>query len=160
MTYDITRRDVPDQHIVSIRERLATADMPAFVGRSLGDLYGYLGRLGVTPTAAPLVIYHAFGPDGVDAEVCLPVTDEVAPTDRIMSRILSGVTVAETLHIGPYDGLGEAYSALASWIGLHGLETIGPARERYLNAPGPDVPPQAYQTLVEMPVAEAVVPVG
>ena len=41
MTYDITRRGVPDQHIVSIRERLATADMPAFVGRSLGDLYGY-----------------------------------------------------------------------------------------------------------------------
>ena len=161
MTYDITRRGVPDQHIVSIRERLATADMPAFVGRSLGDLYGYLGPArGDAPLPRRSSSTTRLGPDGVDAEVCLPVTDEVAPTDRIMSRVLPGATVAETLHIGPYNELGEAYSALAGWIGLNGLETVGPVRERYLNAPGPDVPPQAYQTVVEMPVAEAAVPVG
>ena len=160
MVYAIARRDVPEQRIVSIRERLATSDMPAFVGRAYRGLYGYLGRSGVTPGGEPFVIYHSFGPDGVDAEVCVPVTVEVAPTERIVARVLPATTVAETLHIGPYDELGEAYSALTGWIGFHGLEVVGPVRERYLNAPGPDVPPEAYQTVVEMPVTEAAIPVA
>lgn len=160
MVYAIARRDVPEQRMVSVRERLATADMPAFVGRAYGELYGYLGRSGVTPGGEPFVIYHSFGPDGVDAEVCVPVTVEVEPTERIVARVLPATTVAETLHIGPYDELGEAYSALTGWIGFHGLEVVGPVRERYLNAPGPDVPPEAYRTVVEMPVAEAAIPVA
>ena len=74
MVYAIARRDVPEQRMVSVRERLATADMPAFIGRAYGELYGYLGRSGVTPGGEPFVIYHSFGPDAVDAEVCVPVT--------------------------------------------------------------------------------------
>jgi len=157
MAYDITSREIPDQPIVSIRERIDQAELPIFFGRVFGELYGQLGRLGIAPDGEPFVIYHAFGPGGVDAEVCVPIATVAVPSDRIDSRVVPGATVVETLHVGPYDELGEAYSALMGWIGQHHFETAGPVRERYLNEPGPDVPPAAYRTIVQMPVVQAAV---
>ena len=85
----IARRDVPEQRIVSDPGATGHGGH-ARLRRPLryGELYGYLGRSGVTPSGEPFVIYHSFGPDGVDAEVCVPVTVEVASTDRIASRVL------------------------------------------------------------------------
>ena len=158
MAYDISTREVPDRRIISIRDRMTQAALPAFIGRSFGDLYGLARLPGVAETGEPFVIYHAFGPDGIDAEICLPVSGDLDATGRIAARVLPGGLVAETLHIGPYEGLGAAYEALSGWIDLNGFEASGPVRERYLNAPGEDVPPTAYRTIVEMPIAEAAVP--
>ena len=98
-----------------------------------------------TPRGEPFVIYHAFGPDSIDAEACLPVPTAVRTRENIEYRELPAVTVVETLHVGPYDELGQAYQALTEWIEDHGFEAAGPVRERYLNEPGPDVPPSAYR---------------
>lgn len=157
MTYDISTHETPARSVVSIRARIAPADIATFVGRSFGDLYGHLGLLGVQPSGEPLVVYHAFDPDGIDAEVCVPITAEVSATGRIVSHVLPGGLVAETLHVGPYDELSTAYKALTEWIRQSDLEVTGPVRERYLNAPGEDVPPAEYRTLIEMPVAPALV---
>ncbi len=160
MIYDISTHEIPDRSIVSIRRRIAPSEMPSFVGRSFGDLYTHLGMLGVTPSGEPLVVYHAFDPDGIDAEVCVPIVGEVAATGQIVARVLPGGLVAETLHVGPYDELGAAYTALTEWIGRNDFEAAGPARERYLNAPGEGVPPSAYRTIIEMPISPALVLVG
>ena len=84
MTYDISTHEIPDRSIVSIRARIAPSEMPTFIGRSFGDLYGHLGLLGVTPSAEPFVVYHAFEPDVIDAEVCVPIATEVSATGRIV----------------------------------------------------------------------------
>lgn len=160
MTYDITPREVPDQPIVSIREHVAQSAMPAFIGRSFAELYRHLGAQGVAPVGEPFVIYHAFGPDAIDAEVCVSIAGDIATSERIEARVLPATTVAETLHVGPYDALGNAYSALDDWVATHGMETAGPVRERYLNAPGPDVPPEALRTIIQMPIAKSAVVVG
>ena len=52
---------------------------------------------------------------------------------------------------------GRRTEALTEWIHRNDLEVIGPVRERYLNAPGVDVPPSAYRTVIEMPIAPALV---
>jgi len=157
MVYDISRREVPDQPIVAIRDRMAQADLPIFIGRSIAELVAHLRLLGVSSSSEPFVIYHAFGPDDIDAEVCLPFVGDVVATGRIIARVLPGATVAETLHVGPYEELGAAYAVLTDWIELHGFEPAGPVRERYLNAPADDVPPSAYRTIIEMPIAPAAV---
>ena len=160
MAYDIDQHELRPQPIISVRERLDQARLPAFFGRAFGELYGHLGRHGVPPRGEPFTMYHAFGPDGIDAEVCLPVPTVVPATDRITYRELPAVTVVETLHVGPYDELGQAYQALDEWIDDHGFEAAGPVRERYLNEPGPGVPPATYRTIVQIPIAPVVVPVG
>ena len=157
MTYDIASREVPDQPIVSIRERHPLSELPAFIGRSFGEIYQHLALLGAVPSGEPFIIYHSFGPDDLDVEACAPIAREVVATGRISARVLSATTVAETLHVGPYEALGEAYGALTGWIAQNGYEVAGPVRETYLNEPGPGVPPEAYRTRIAMPIAMAAV---
>lgn len=157
MTYDISTRELPDRPIVSIRDRIAPSELPDFIGRSFRDLYRHLGLLGVMPGGEPLVVYHAFGPEVIDAEVCVPTATPVVATGRIVAGVLKGGLVAETLHVGPYEEMHPAYAALTEWIIGHDFDTAGPVRERYLNAPGEDVPPFALRTIVEMPIAPVLV---
>lgn len=158
MTYDFSLHEVPDQSIVSIRDRMAASDLPAFIGAAFGELYGHLPLLGVPPAGEPFVLYHAFGPDGIDAEACVPYIGDIATSGRITARVLPGGVVAEVLHVGPYDELHFAHAALSGWVAQHGFEPAGPVRERYLNEPGPDVPPAAYRTVIQIPIVEAAVP--
>ena len=116
MEYQIALHDVESQPIVSIRGRHAQAEIPEFLGRSFGLLFGHLKLLGVDPAGPPFVIYHAFGPAGMDTEVCVPVASPVSATGGVESRMLPAVTVARTLHIGPYEELGGAYDAVTDWI--------------------------------------------
>ncbi len=153
MRYDIETRELPEQTIISVREEVPPADLPAFIGRSFGDLFGHVRLLSITVAGEPFAIYHAFGADAIDAEIGLPVAGHVEATGRITTRELPAMTVAETLHVGPYEELGGAYAALEAWIGDHGFEAVGPVRERYLAGPGTGVAPAAYRTMVALPIA-------
>jgi effector-binding domain-containing protein len=152
MAYDIIQHDLRPQPVISIRERLDQEHLPAFFGRALGNLYAHLGRHGVPPRGEPFVIYHAFGPEGIDAEVCIPVPTALPVTEPIAYRELPAATVVETLHVGPYEELSLAYGALVGWIEDHGFQVAGPFRERYLNEPGPGVAPATYRTIVQIPI--------
>ena len=160
MSYDINQHELRAQPVISIREQLAQEQLPAFFGRAFGELYAHLGRHGTPPRGEPFVVYHAFGPGGIDAEVCLPVPTVVPATDRITYKELPAMTVVETLHVGPYDELGQAYLVLDQWIDDHGFLAAGPVRERYLNEPGPGVSPATYRTIVQIPIAPVAVPAG
>jgi effector-binding domain-containing protein len=159
MGYTIAVHELAAQPIISIRGRHAQAKIPEFLGRSFGLLFGHLKLLGIEPAGPPFVIYHAFGPAGTDAEVCVPVATLVSATDGVQSRIIPAMTVARTIHIGPYEALGSAYDAVIEWIRGRGFELAGPMRERYLNGPGDNVSPAEYQTEVEIPVVAVAAPV-
>jgi len=156
MKYRITTHKTMPQPIVSIRERHPMDDFPAYVGRAFGSLFGYLATLGIEPAGMPMVIYHDFGPDGVDAEVCLPVALELLASGEFQSRVLPASTVARTLHVGPYDKLENAYGAIMAWIPKHEFDVAGPIQERYLNSPD-EVPPTAYRTEIEVPIVPVAV---
>ncbi len=155
----ITTIVVPEQRVAFIREHISQSGMPDFIGGAYGELYGYLAARQVTPVGEPLVLYHDFGPE-IDAEAAVPVPDDLvleadAPdTGRIQVRVLPTATVAQILHIGPYDQLGTSYDALNHWIEDHGFAVAGPVREHYLNEPGA-VPPAEYLTRIELPIVEA-----
>jgi effector-binding domain-containing protein len=106
----------------------------------------------VRPSGPPFVIYHEFGADAIDAEVCVPIRAVIDAAGRIGSRVLPGMTVARTVHVGPYEDLGSAYAAVTEWASDHGAEVAGPFQERYLNGPGDGVAPSEYRTAVELPI--------
>lgn len=160
MLYEFTVRDVGPQPIVSIRERHPADQMPAFLGQTFGALFGRLHDLRVPPAGPPFVIYHEFGGDAIDAEVCVPVGRVVTAAIEVASRELPAATVVRTVHVGPYTELGGAYDALTDWIRAHGTEAAGPVRERYLNGPGDGVEPAAYLTEIEIPIVAERIAVG
>jgi effector-binding domain-containing protein len=155
MDYMITTHHVEPQPIVSIRDRRKQDALPEFIKTAIPELLGRLRLLGVGPSGPPFVIYHEFGPEGIDAEVSVPIDDPVAAAGRIERRVLPAMTVARAVHVGPYEKLGDAYAALWNWIRGHGLETAGPVQERYLNGPGDGVASSEYRTEIEMPVVAA-----
>jgi effector-binding domain-containing protein len=159
MDYVITTHDAPELSIVSIRDRCPTGGIPGFAGGAFRELFGRLHLLGVAPAGHPFVIYHEFGPDGVDAEVCVPIDRLVSASGTIKSRTLHAQTVARTVHVGPYEDLGAAYAVLTHWIGSKGFESAGPVRERYLNGPADQVSPTEYRTEIEIPIVTAPVAV-
>jgi effector-binding domain-containing protein len=61
------------------------------------------------------------------------------------------MTIATTIHKGPYDQVGPAYERLTTWITGQGLHAIGPPMEAYLNDPG-ETTPDEYLTEIMMPV--------
>jgi effector-binding domain-containing protein len=160
MAYQITTRTDPAQPIVSIRERLPRDGIPAFLGRSFGELFGRLGRLGAAPMGPPFVIYHEFGTDEIDAEVCVPVSGTIAASEHIQARTLPPMTVASTLHVGPYEDCAAAYDALTEWLRTTGHDAAGPMIERYLNGPGDVASPAEYRTEVDLPITPSAVPVA
>lgn len=155
MEDEISITEIEEQRIVSIRGRFEQRTIPEFLGKAFGEVFGRLGLLGVSPAGPPFVIYHQFGPQEVDAEVCVPVSGPVEACGRIRARIIPAMTVARTLHVGPYEELGGAYIALDAWIERGGLEAVGPLQERYLNRPGDEVMPADYQTEIEIPILAA-----
>lgn len=157
MDYDITMLDVPAQPVLSIRGRITPAEISSFLGRSFADLYGHVGLLGAAPAGHPFVIYHHFGNEVIDAEVCVPLAVEVLASGRIASRVVEAATVARTLHVGPYEELGAAYGALDRWIGDHDFAVAGPSRERYLNGPDEGRAPAGYRTEIDLPIERAMV---
>jgi effector-binding domain-containing protein len=155
MTYEFATHQVPATGIISIRDQIASDSLPAFLGGAFPELFTFAVRHGVATIGPPFVLYHAFGPDGIDAEVCVPGAAPGPTDDRIRSRTLPACEIVRTLHVGPYEGLGSAYAALTEWVTDHGYACAAPVRERYLTGVTDDVPPSAYRTELDMPIEPA-----
>jgi effector-binding domain-containing protein len=153
----IATHQVEPQAFVSVRERCDQREVPKFVERAFGELLRCLGALSIAPSGCPFVIYHSFGPDGVDAEVALPVRERIAETECVVNGTLPAMVVVRAVHIGPYDGIARSYSDLADWVEDHGCHTSGLVLERYLVGPNDNVSAGEFRTEIEMPlVREAV----
>lgn len=87
-------------------------------GRVFGSIFAYLGKMVETPAGPPFAIYHdeEFKEEDIDIEVCASTSTLLTGEGEVKSRELSGVTVASTLHMGPYDDSGEVWQALFVWL--------------------------------------------
>ena len=152
--YEVKVRDMVTQAIVSVRGHVPMSGMPEFFQRAYRDIFGLIGSVGVRPAGSPVSIYHdpEFRDDDVDVEVAVPVSEPVEGAGRVVFGALAGGPVAYTLHVGPFDEIGNAYTALAEWTQAHGHEPAGPPRECYLTDPQTTPNPAEYRTEVIWPI--------
>ena len=66
--------------------------------------------------------------------MCEPITADLEGNERVTVRDLPGCQMASTIHIGPFEGLSEAYGTFVTWIEKNGYRIIGPNREIYLRS--------------------------
>ena len=151
MSHQITEVRIPAQRVLSVRSRVPEADVPEFVGTAFAEIYGLLRDRSVEPSGHPSVLYHEFGAM-IDVEAAVPVDVDVPTEGRIAVVILPGTTVVRTLHVGPYERLGDTYAELTRWISDRDLAPAGPVREHYLTGIADGVAPEDYRTVIEMPV--------
>lgn len=160
MASDFTVHEAPAQTVVSRRLLVVQPEMGATLSTTFEKAYKYLGATGLTPAGPPFVIYHGHDGDEWDVEICAPYVGVVVPgvnlPEGFEARRLPAEQMLQTVHRGPYEGLGEAYAHVAEWAEANGYEFSGPPREAYLSPPG--TPPAETETIIDQPVAR--VPVG
>lgn len=160
MEHAVKVEERPALLVVSKRLPVRITDMGPLFGSSFGEIYAHLGARNVQPAGEPFVIYYEMpnGDKPIDIEICAPVTQTIDAPRGWKVRQLPAGTFASLVHVGPYDTVGEAYTAMRRWFDTHDLVVSGPPREVYLSPP--ETPPDQIRTVIEFPVVELGAPVG
>ncbi len=154
MRYQVEARTQGRQPYVAVRRTIPMDGIGAAMGPMFEQLYGWLGGSGVTPAGMPWTRYLSVGSSEVELEVGTPVAEDhprVGP--GFIEGVLPAGEVAVTLHVGPYDQLPEAYTAIHAWLGSRGLGPSGAMWEVYENGPDSEPDPARWRTLVCFPFA-------
>ncbi|MHA7240800.1 GyrI-like domain-containing protein [Arthrobacter sp. TMS1-12-1] len=142
-----------EQPTAGVREKVPMTELTGFFSRAFQDTMAALQAQGVAPAGAPFGKYY--GPPGavVDVEAGFPVAAAITPVGKVVPGTLPAARVVEAIHMGPYDTMGETYSAIERYITEAEL-TPGPVMwETYLSDPEEEPDPARWQTAICWPVA-------
>jgi effector-binding domain-containing protein len=153
MAYDIEIKDLEDRYVASIRVQTTPDKIGETYGEVLPEVDAEILNAGARPSGPPFAIYHAFEKNRVDMEVGFPLPEPIPTAGRVMGRELSATLAAVTWHVGPYTGLGSAYSALEAWLAEQGKEAAGPPWEVYWTGPADETDSARWRTEVGYPIA-------
>jgi effector-binding domain-containing protein len=114
---------------------------------------GYLARHGVRITGPAVGCYEKAG-DGFTVSAGFVVDDVVEGDETVHPLTLPPGDTITTMHVGPYERLGEAYDALQDFAAQHHLVLDQHLMwEEYHSEP--DVDPELVMTRVTWPVTHA-----
>ncbi len=154
---EVILKDIPAQHILSIREVVPTQQHIAILlGQTCGAVFGQ----GVEPNGVPLTIYHDrdYKAVDLDIEIVLPVSKnapQAIPLDetrQVTARQLPKIQAACIIHTGDYDSILQSYGVIAAWIENNNYEINGQVREVYLR---PHMGDEEGITEVQFPVSKS-----
>ena len=125
---------------------IPAAEIRSFYDSAFSTIPGVLASQGVSIVGAPFGRYN--GPPGAtfDLEVGFPVDAEVKPEADVRASTLPGGKVARLVHAGGFEGLGDSWGRLGTWIGEQDLIPSRVFWEVYLTEPTPDTDPADLRT--------------
>ena len=126
------------------------------MGPAFEEVVAALADQGLHPAGPPFCRY-SMGSDGMDDQgraavfvlaAGFPCSAPAAAAGRAEPMQLPGGSAVVAVHVGAYPELGEAYAAVAQYMGEHDLEPAGDPWESYLD--GPEV--EVHRTFPHQPV--------
>lgn len=147
----IERVELEPQPIVGVHEVVPVDDLPGFFGRAFHAAAAALAEQGLEPAGPPVAVYGGMPTESVDVTAGFPVHGPVRVSGDLVVRDLPGGSVVQAVHVGPYDGLAQAYSEVMRWMGARHLTPVADMWEQYLNDPDSVASPQEYQTRIVIP---------
>lgn len=155
MTYQIETRTLEPQPIVLMRRECTPDEIQETLAQALPGAFGYVIERGQQPVGPPLTRYLSHDPEAgkMVIEGACPVATPLEGEGDIEAGELPGGEVAFTWHVGPYDRLGEAHTALCEWLAENGRQAAGPPWEVYWTDPGQEPDPGKWRTEVLLPIA-------
>jgi DNA-binding transcriptional MerR regulator len=148
-SYDVVLKQVEPQLVAGVRQVIPNYGA---IGALFEELYAYLGRHGAGGLAVGIDHNDEYKERDPDMEAAVYIAAPVPASERVRVYTLPGGAVASTVHRGPYEGMTEAYGALAAWLQASGYAPCGPARELYLHT---GATPDAHVTEIQIPVEKA-----
>lgn len=149
---DIEIRSIPRQHTAAIRISSPTEQIAEAMSGAFPKLYEAITAAGAVPAGPPLARYFSFGGPVIEFECAAPVANPFTAEGEVEPGEIGGGEAAVTMHVGPYDTIGETWESMAEWVKQQGREMVGPGWESYLTDPGAEPDPAKWMTEVFMPV--------
>jgi len=128
MDYEITTTTVAPMPIASIDVHASPEELGALIPGLLDEVWSKLEEAGLDGPAHNVVIYYD---EEVHVEAGIQVPADFEGGDRVVRSSTPAGVAARTVHLGPYDRLGEAHDALRRWCAKNGHHTVGPVWEVY-----------------------------
>jgi effector-binding domain-containing protein len=120
MNYEFRVLQTPERQLMAIHDQAKGGELPRKIIGNLDKVWSYLRANGAS-TGHNVVVYRDFDRAsgvmaievGVQVESALPGNGEIVPLST------PGGLVVTTVHLGPYDKLGDASSALHEFCKTH-----------------------------------------
>jgi len=139
--------DLPSQPVVAIKVSAPREKMADEIRRIYTALAAYMQAQGVEAAGPPYASFQFVG-DQMTLDAGFPVAEALPGEGEIVAGELPGGKHAVSLHVGPFDQVGETYEALFRWIAEQGLRPAGGPREVYLTDPQSTTPDQLRTEVV------------
>ena len=155
LTMDVEIKDMPALRVATVRHVGPYNQIPKAFER-LGALAGPAGLL--RQSGAMIAIYHddpeSTPQDELRSDAALVVPDGVNLPDGLLEQHIAAGRYAKTVHVGPYEQLGDAWARfLGEWVPASGNRIgDGVSYEIYRNTPA-EVPKQELRTELYVPLA-------
>jgi len=154
--YEVDVVAVPEQAVVSLRERGPLADL----GRRIRRLRELVAQAGLTPAGPPMARFYedAAADPLLDYDVALPVMlrDDGSVPDKVeeaRGELIPLHHALQAVHTGPHDAMGDAWRAVQEAREALGYTPSGPVTEVYVRSRGDAVEPAQFVTEVRLPYA-------
>jgi effector-binding domain-containing protein len=131
MAYEIRVEHVEPRTIASVRRRATIPQLPAVVPPACGEVWDYIRAAGIEHPGRNLAVYRDGEEGQLDVEVGVEVAGPFTGDGTVSCSATPAGTVATTVHLGPYDRLGEAHEAIVRWCRDHHHDPAGPNWELY-----------------------------
>ena len=135
-----------------VHETVAMAALTQFFSRAFGAVMAETQKQNVQISGPPFALYRGMPTETVDVEAGFPVAANLSDTETVASGTLPETDAFEAIHTGPYETLGETYSAIQDRIRAAGKTPADAMWEFYLNGPPAEPDPSRWQTRVVWPV--------
>ncbi len=154
MSYTIETKDLPEQPILCVRRRVKRSEISATIGGSLGAIFAHAMQHGVGTTGHPITRYIEMSAGIVTMEPAMRVASHppADPSGNVLNETLPAGATAFTTHMGAYDALPAAYTALEEWMHDNGYVPGGAPWEDYITDPSEDPDPAKWRTDVYWPI--------
>jgi effector-binding domain-containing protein len=133
--FEIIDYEVPAQIVLSIRDTASLKTLSPKLTSMYNRLSVFLKSRNLSPTGAPMTIFHSFINDKFDIETCFPVESCLAVPDQFTCTEKENQKAVMIQYVGNYKCINQAYSALQTYIANKNLQVIGPPREIYVTDP-------------------------
>ena len=132
--YEFVTETVAAHPLAAVRRRVMIGEVSTSWRPALDRVWAFLRSNGSLRTDGHNVfVYHHPAALDLPMEVDfgVQVVGAFAGDGEVVSRQTPAGPVASTLHIGPYERLGDAHSAIHSWRAAHGRSFAGISWEIY-----------------------------
>jgi effector-binding domain-containing protein len=151
VSYEIEVKHVDPRPFAAVRFRATVAEMPQHIGEAFGAVMAYLQRIGAPPDGPAVARYDIVAEGDFEVAAGFYVPSPIEGDGHVVPVELPAGDVARTTHIGPYEGLPQAYEAIEAWMKQNDRESAGSTMwEEYLT--GPETPPEQTRTEIYWPL--------